>query len=196
MSDITPDPDDELPEFAPRTRRRAHKLTFVLAGLALAAAGFYAGVLTQKHEDHGKTGSSNSALAAAFAGRRSAAGAGAGGAGAAGATTGTGGANTGRGGFGGFGGNRTTGTVKFVDGANVYITDASGNVVKVVTTDASAITKLAAGTAKDIAPGQTVTVTGTTNADGTVSATGLVVVPAGTSGGLGAGGGGAAAAGG
>ena len=30
------------------------------------------------------------------------------------------------------------GTVKFVDGANVYITDASGNVVKVVTNGASA----------------------------------------------------------
>jgi len=199
MSDTNPtkpapiyvDADDEMPEFQPRPRRRAHRLTFVLAALAVAAAGFYGGVLTQKHEDHGKTSTSSASNAlAAFAARRAGATA------TGGAAANTGG--TGAGGGGAFG-NRTTGTVKFVDGTNVYITDANGNVIKVATSPASSITKLDTGTTKDIAPGQTVSVSGPAGADGTVTATSLTVIPAGTSGGLGFGGfgrGGAAATGG
>src|ERR1700681_3518671 len=109
------DGDDE-PEFRPRPRRRAHALTFVLGGALLVAAGFYGGVLVQKHQ-----GGTSSASAAAPAGRFPAAATGATGA------TGAGGAAGGArfGGFGGSAGSGLSGTVKFVDGTNVYVTDTN-----------------------------------------------------------------------
>ena len=48
-----------------------------------------------------------------------------------------------------------TGTVKLVDGTNVYVTDTSGNVVKVLTGASSTLTKTDPATTKDIAPGNT-----------------------------------------
>ena len=61
MTDVPAPPyddGDDEPEFRPRPRRRAHALTFVLAGALLIGAGFYGGVLLQKHEDHGSTSAS------------------------------------------------------------------------------------------------------------------------------------------
>ncbi len=169
------DADDEDPEFVPRPRRRAHRFTYVLGGLALAAIGFYAGVLTQKHEDHNGSSASAASALSAFTGRRGGTG-GAAGTGAA--------ANAGSNGFGRFGGG-TAGTVKFVDGSNVYITDANGNVVKVLTNGASTISKTDPATTKDVAPGQTVIVRGTQNSDGSYTATSVTVTPAGAGGGAG-----------
>jgi len=177
------DADDEDPEFEPRPRRRAHTLTYVIAGLALAAVGFYAGVLTQKHEDHGSTSSAASALSA-FTGRRAGAtgtgtGTGAGAGATGGGATATGGAGASR-----FGGG-TAGTVKFIDGSNIYITDANGNVVKVLTNGASTITKTDPATTKDVAPGQTVIVRGSQNSDGSYTASSVTLAPAGSTGGFG-----------
>ncbi len=175
------DADDEDPEFVPRPRRRAHRFTYVLGGLALAAIGFYAGVLTQKHEDHNGSSASAASALSAFTGRRG----GTGGSGAAaGGVGGAGTANAAGNGFGRFGGG-TAGPVKFVDGSNVYITDANGNVVKVLTNGASTISKTDPATTKDVAPGQTVIVRGTQNSDGSYTATSVTVTPAGAGGGAG-----------
>jgi hypothetical protein len=164
------DGDDE-PEFRPRPRRRAHALTFVLGAALLVAAGFYGGVLVQKHQ-----GGTSNASASTLAGRF---GAGAGGAatGATGAAgTGGGGARFG-GGAGGAGGG-VAGTVKFVDGANVYVTDTNGNVVKVTTSGSSQLSKTDPATLKDVAPGDVVIVRGTQNSNGSYTATSVVISPA------------------
>jgi hypothetical protein len=63
------------------------------------------------------------------------------------------------------------GQVKLIDGANIYVTDGSGNVVKVTTSDTSRITHTGQGTIADIRPGDTVVVQGQKGADGIVAAT-------------------------
>ncbi|HEX3623611.1 MAG TPA: hypothetical protein VHT97_14955, partial [Acidimicrobiales bacterium] len=99
-----------------------------------------------------------------------AAGAAAGGAAASGGAA-AGGGGTGRAGFAGGAGAATAGQVKLIDGPNIYVTDATGNIVKVTTSDASRITHTGAGTINDILPGDTVVVQGQKGADGIVSAT-------------------------
>ncbi len=174
------DGDDDEPEFSPRPRKRAHPLTFVLVALVLAAAGFLGGVAYQKHAGGSSSSNSASTALAAFARR-------AGATGGTGAPAGAGGGAAGAGAGGRFGG-ATIGTVKLVDGRNVYVTDTNGNIVKVTTTDASQLSKTDPATTKDIAPGETVVVRGTTNADGSVTATSLTATPAGSGGGFGGGG--------
>jgi hypothetical protein len=149
------DDDGDEPEFRPRPRRRAHMLTYVLAGAMLVAAGFVVGVVVQKHQGSSNS-SSNSGAAAAAARFRGAAGATGGGRGGA------------AGNFGGGAGGGTFGTVKLVDGKNVYVTDAQGNTVKVVTSDSSTITKTDPSKLAAIAPGDTVIVRGTASPDGSV----------------------------
>ena len=168
------DDGDDEPEFRPRPRRRAHALTFVLAAALLVAAGFYGGVLVQKHEAGASTNASGSGRASRFSGF-----AGAGASGASGATGAGGGFPGGfGGGRGGAGGSGVAGTVKLVDGPNVYVTDTDGNVVKVTTSSTSQLTKTDPATTKDVAPGDVVTVRGTQNSDGSYAATSLVILPA------------------
>ena len=160
------DDGDDEPEFQPRPRRRAHALTFALAGALLIAAGFYGGVLVQKHQDRGTSSASN-ARARTFPA-------------AAGATGGTGTGAARGAGFGGFGGGgagggAVTGTVKFVDGKNVYVTDTSGNIVKVATVASSQLTKTDPATTKDVAPGDVVLVRGPQNTDGSYTAQSFVI---------------------
>jgi hypothetical protein len=165
MTNIPAPPYDagyDEPEFRPRPRRRAHVLTFVLAGALLVGAGFYGGVLVQKHQGGGTTSSTTGT------GRARGAFAAAGVSGASGAA-----GASGRG-FGG-GGGAVTGTVKLVDGKNVYVTDTSGNVVKVETGASSQLTKTEPATTKDVAPGNVVIVRGTQNSDGSYTASSLVI---------------------
>ena len=88
-----------------------------------------------------------------------------------------GGGGRGFGGFGGggAGGGAVTGTVKLVDGTNVYVTDTSGNVVKVDERPSSQLTKTDPATTKDVAPGDVVIVRGTPNSDGSYTAQTLVI---------------------
>jgi hypothetical protein len=153
------DEGDE-PVFTPRPRKRAHRLTYALGGLALVAIGVLGGIAIQKHEDPAGTTPASPAGATAgnFAGGRGAAGAGSGG--------GAGGAGA------------TVGTVKLIDGNNIYVTETNGTVVKVATNAASQLTKTDPATIKDITPGETVIIRGATATDGTVTATAVTATPA------------------
>jgi len=82
--------------------------------------------------------------------------------------TGAAGANP----FGG-GGGVTIGTVKLVDGTNLYVQDAAGNITKISTGADVGITVSAPGSLADLEVGQSVTVQGTKGKDGTVAATSI-----------------------
>jgi hypothetical protein len=145
--------------------RRRKKLPALTAALALAvaiAAGLVGGVEAQKH-----WGASSSAVAgrpagfAGFAGRGGGAPGGGGFPGLAGGTAGGGGA--------------TNGTVTLIKGTTLYVTDAGGNTVLVHTTGASNVKKTVSATTKTIHPGDSVTVTGTQNKDGSYSAQAITI---------------------
>jgi hypothetical protein len=185
------DADSPLP---PRRPRTITPLTWVLAAALIGVGGFALGAKFGR--DRAPASAAASAAGAGAAARAAAAGATttvAGRARAAGTATtvagqpGAGaptGAPTGAGGFAGAGGG-TFGTVKLVDGTNVYIQDASGNVVKVTTTPSAAVTVTKQGTAADLRAGDTVIVQGAADADGVIAATAIT-----STGGLGGGAGG------
>jgi hypothetical protein len=138
-------------------RRPFGPLTLVLCALLLAAAAFAGGVQIEK----GHVPRPAAASSAIPAGARGGAGGATTGASATGAAT-AGGATA-----------ATVGRVTLIDGPNVYVTDATGTVIKIATTPQSQISVTSAGTVASIKPGDTVTATGPTGADGTVTATSL-----------------------
>jgi hypothetical protein len=143
--------------------RRRKKLPAPTAALALAVAvagGLIGGVEAQKH-----WGASSSATAARPAGL------GGGFAGFAGRGGGAPGGGVGV----GAGGSGTSGTVTLIKGSNLYVTDAGGNTVIVKTTAGSTVKKTVSGTVKSVHPGDTVTVTGAQNADGSYSASAITI---------------------
>jgi hypothetical protein len=144
-------------------RRRFGKLTFVLAGVLIAAMGFFIGVQVQKGQ------SDDSSAGGLPSGFTPPAGLGGGG-GAAPSGGGLAGGSGNTPGGGGGGGNVTFGEVKLVDGDNLYVTNAQGNTVKVSATSAQ-ITTSQPGTLNDLKPGETVIVQGQAGKDGTVNAT-------------------------
>ena len=148
------DDDDDSP-LPPRRAKVFTPVTWTMVALLLTAGGFALGA---------KVGRDSAPAAAATT---------AGGAGGFGARAAAAG--------GGFGGG-TFGTVKLVDGTNVYLQDSSGNVIKVTTTPEANVTVSKKGTVADLKAGDTVVVQGTADADGNIAATAIVA------GGLGAGG--------
>lgn len=145
-----PEDDDLETELLPlRRRRRLPLLTAFLALAAVAGGAFVGGVEIQKH--YGASGGSTARTGAASA---------------AAAT-----ARAGRGFFSraGAAGGVTTGQVTLVKGSTLYVTDFSGNTVK-VTTSGARVTKSVTANAKSISPGDTVVVAGTTQANGTIAA--------------------------
>ena len=167
-----PDARDIAAELAAPPRRKLPWLSLLLAAGVIAAGSFAGGALVEKNN-----GGGSSSAASAFAKLRSGAGAsGAGGFSRGGATGSGTGAAGGAGGFGGgFGGGAaggaTTGTVKLVDGSTIYVTNSSGNIVKVTTGGSTTVSIAKSGTVSQIQPGQTVTVRGTTDSSGDVAAT-------------------------
>jgi hypothetical protein len=133
-------------------RRRLGPLTLFLVGLLLATSAFAGGVMAEKTH----LGSTATATAARPASSTAAAG----GRFGAGTNTGSTGAS----------GGATTGTVKLIDGTNIYITDSNGTTVKVATTPQSQISITAPGSVTAIKPGDNVTVSGATGSDGTITA--------------------------
>ena len=77
----------------------------------------------------------------------------------------------GAGGFAGAGGAGTFGTVSSISGDTLYITEATGNTVKVTLSSATKVTKNVSVGKKAVRPGDTVVVAGAKNSNGTVAAT-------------------------
>jgi hypothetical protein len=186
--EVTPDPpaagsggehfddaDDELDsEFAPQPRKRLGKLTIALAALLVAGAGFLAGLQVQKHEGSSSTANPFAAAAARRGTGGTGAGTGAGGFGNfGGGGTGTGGTAGGT----GTGGTGTTATnipavigqIVSISGDTVVVKNLGGKEITVKLADSTTISQVA--TTADLKAGQNVTVSGTTAADGTVTAT-------------------------
>jgi len=166
------EPEDlELPA-RPR-RRLLTPIPLALLGVLLIAAGFIAGVQVQKGQTStASTGGAPAGLASRFAALR-------------GGTSGTGKTPAGAsaGGFPGAGtgaGRPTSGTVAYLDGNTLYVTSSEGNTVKVKTSPSTSVTKTVKTKVKGIYPGETVTVTGATGSNGTVSAESISVGSSGT----------------
>jgi hypothetical protein len=171
ITDLEPDPAlvGEL-----QRRRAVTPLTRSLLALVIAGAAFLGGVLVERSQ--AKTTSSSASpsgvpanIAALFGGARTSTTV----AGAGGTKTTT-------------GATQTFGTVKLVDGKNVYVSDAQGNVTKVATDATTKITVSQAASIAKLKPSTSVIVQGTTAADGTITATSISQSTAG--GGLGTGG--------
>ena len=169
---------EELPR-RPR-RKLVTPVTALLTAVLIAALGFIGGVKVQK-----SSGSTAPSSSSGFAAARARFGGGT-----------AGGATTPGGGFGGGGGSTdaTVGTVANVDGKSFYVTDSSGNTVKVKTNGNSKVTRTAVSSVAEIHPGDTVIVQGSKASSGTVTAASVIATAKNAAtGGLGAlfGGGGA-----
>jgi hypothetical protein len=141
-----------------------------LMSLMLAAVGFFVGVRVEK----AKIPSNSSGVSAFASALEGAAGKGAGASGRAGAAGGfasrfAGGA----GGFGGAAGNDTIGSVASVNGKTIYVTETSGDTVKVKLTGQTTITKSESVRSSKVFPGDEVVIAGSKGSGGTVNATTL-----------------------
>jgi hypothetical protein len=165
---------EDIPRRKPRRRLLGvggNPLAVALVGVLLCACGFIGGVLVQKgQEGSGSTGAGAgaSALASRFAALR-------GGSSATGTHSSSGAASV----FGAGGGRPTAGTVAYLAGSTLYVTNAEGNTVKVTTSAATSVKKTVGAKVSSIHPGETVTVTGETGSGGSISAESISVGSAG-----------------
>jgi hypothetical protein len=177
--DETDDWLEEEPEELPRRPRRrllgagANPLVVALLGVLLCACGFIGGVLVEKGE--GGSSSTTGSGAANLASRLRAltgAGSSTGGSGAGTSTSSGGGASL----FGRSGFTRpTAGTVAYLEGSTLYVTNSEGNTVKVNTSRATSVSKTVKSNVAAIHPGETVTITGASASNGSVSAESISV---------------------
>jgi hypothetical protein len=147
----------ELAAAAPR--RWWNRGTLALGLLTLVLAGFVGGLQVQKHFG-ATTSSAQSGMPAGLPGG------GAGGFGGQGRGMPSGAPQTGSTAAAG-----TNGTVKLVDGTTIYVQTPDGAVVTVKTGDSTDIKTATKGTLKDVKAGDSVTVQGAADAEGTVTAT-------------------------
>jgi hypothetical protein len=172
-----------------RKTRITTPFTRVLLVLIVLSVGFLGGALVDRWQ---RPSSSSSSLASALSQFRAGRG-GRGGSGGSGAAGLGGGAAAFFG--GGAGGGATIGTVKLVDGSNVYVQDTAGDDIKVTTSPSTQVTVSKPGKVSDLAPGTSVIVLGQASSDGTtVAATSITPSTGRGAGGFGGGGGAAAAA--
>jgi hypothetical protein len=168
--------DDEQDDtFALPTRRRRQFLnrrSAALLALVTCAAGFYAGIRVEKGQlstssstTRGFTppalGGSSTRSSTSTSGSRSST---------------TSGFPGGAGGFPGAapgGGNASIGTVSSVNGNTIYLTDTSGNTVKVALSSATKITKSLGVSKRSVHPGDSVVIRGLKNKSGALSATSI-----------------------
>jgi Domain of unknown function (DUF5666) len=163
------DEDGRLPQ-RPRRRYLSNR-SLVLSAAVACAAGFYAGVRVERGQLSGSNSSTGGAtlstLAARFraGGAGPAAGVGATAAGAGAAATGAG-AAAGR--LGSAGG--SFGTIASMSGRSLYLTDTTGNTIKVRLASTTKLTKSLGVSRTALHPGDTVVVRGVKNARGTLVA--------------------------
>jgi hypothetical protein len=164
---------DEL-ELPARPRRRLlTPIPLALLGVLLIAGGFIAGVQVQKGQTStGSTGGVPAGLASRFAAL--------GGGTSSTSKTPTGAAAGGFPGAGTGAGRPTSGTVAYLAGNTLYVTNSEGNTVKVKTSPSTSVSKTVKTKLKGIYPGETVTVIGATGSNGTVSAESISVGSSGT----------------
>jgi hypothetical protein len=169
---VPPDEDDtdrddglatELAKAAPRTWW--NRGTLVLGALAVLLGGFLGGVQVQKN--WGATATTASNGRAGFNAQNRGTGAAGGYPGFTGGGQRTGAAPT----ASAAAAAGTTGTVQLVDGDTIYLKTADGTVVTVKTSGKTAVRTSTKGTLKDVRSGDTVTVQGTPDAAGDVTAT-------------------------
>ena len=161
--EYSPDDDDEWPVRTASKGIRVPLLAVILLVLLVGFGGIWGGAALQRSQNT----SGSSTLASAFARFRS---------GASGAASGSrGSAFPASGGFfgGGQAGSGTSGTVTVIDGNTLYITDASGGIVKVIIGSSTKVTRDAVSTPASLQPGDTVTIQGSKSANGTVNATSI-----------------------
>jgi hypothetical protein len=155
---------EELPR---RPRRRlvaGNPIVLSLLGVLLIACGFIGGVLVEKGETSSSSSTGSAAsLVSRFRALRGAAGAG------AGASSGA--ASSSPGGFT----RPTAGTVAYLAGSTLYVTNSEGNTIKVTTSPGTSVTKTVKASIDGIHPGETVTITGETAKNGTVDAESISV---------------------
>jgi hypothetical protein len=181
-SDVTPygpgdqefpdEPEDEWEDVPVTPRGRMPRLTKLLLLCAVAALAFAGGVFANREWGDSGSGSSgrngNGTSASSFFSRLR--GNGSSSSNATGAFAGAG---------------ATTGQIAYIKGSTLFVTDSSGNIVKVTIPKGLPVTKSVTTTAKALRPGDTVVVRGEQAADGSVKAssvsiggaTGLGVAP-------------------
>jgi hypothetical protein len=149
-----PDGEDvelELDALALHRRRKLPRLTLALSVALVGACAFIGGAEAQKHLGSSSSSSNSASNASSFASRfRNGA-------------TRTGGST--------FAGGATIGTVTAIKGSTLYVTDTSGNTVKVTTSAATQVSKTVSGTVKSVLPGNTVVIRGSAAKNGTIAAT-------------------------
>jgi hypothetical protein len=166
-----PEQEDTLALPARPRRKFFNRRSAALLALITCAAGFYAGIRVEKSQL-----SSSSSAARAFtppalgstAGRSSSRASGSRSSSASGLPSG--------GGFPGAalgGGNASIGTISSVDGNTIYLSDSSGNTVKVTLSSATKLTKSLSVGKHALHPGDSVVIRGLKNNNGTVSATSI-----------------------
>jgi hypothetical protein len=157
--------DDEWPVRGPRQGVRMSVPTVVLFGLLIAAGGIWGGAALQR--SHGTSSNSTaSSLASLFGGRSS--------------TTGRGSLFSGAAAAGG----ATTGTVTEVSGTTLYVTNASGDLVKVTVGPSATVNRNAKSSLESLQVGDTVVVEGTKASNGSVTATSVSATAAGVTSGF------------
>jgi hypothetical protein len=158
-----------------RRKRAITPITRALLAVIIAGGAFLGGVLVEKSQAKSTSASALPSgvpanIAALFGGRTSTTVAGSG----SGTTTGP---------------TQTFGMIKLVDGKNVYVSDAQGNVVRITTNAATKITVSQPADVSKLKPSTSVIVAGTTGTDGTITATSISQTAAAGQGGFPGGGG-------
>ena len=160
-----------------RPRRQLfNRRSALLLALVVGVIGFYAGVRVEK----GQLSSSSSTGLSLPSSLPSLTGSGASSRGATGTGTGSRSSLPGPGAFGG--GGASIGTVSNIKGKTIYISDTSGNTVKVRLSSATRITKSLTVGRNAVRPGDSVVIRGAQRSDGTLSATSISDSGAGTTG--------------
>ena len=159
--------DDAWPVRGPRRGIKMSIPTVVMLALLIAAGGIWGGAALQRGEGTSSGSSSLSSLASLFRGAGS-----------------TGAGSSGRSGAGGFGA-AAVGTVTEVSGSTLYVTNASGDLVKVTVGPSTAVNRNAKSSLSALQVGDTVVVEGSKASNGSVTATSVSATASGVTTGAG-----------